>query len=247
MGAATPAGQDWLAPLIAGIGAGDFPDRLAACAQDAFGVDHVCLFGLRDGAATSAIATVGRIPARDAARLATDYAERGWFRADPNLPRIRAAGPAPMLLTLAPAAPAYSRDYHTRFFVSCGIVDKVALAVRAPDGLHLRVNFHRLAGSGAFPATLRAGLAQAAGVLSAAILRDRALRLAGSGGSLALDGLTRREAEVCRGILAGLSTEAIALTLGVSANTVLTLRRRAYARLGVCSKAELFRRAYRLG
>ncbi len=247
MGAAASAGQNWLASLIGGIGGGDFPDRLVAAAGQAFGVDHVCLFGLRDGVAASAIASLGRIPGRDAARLAEDYAARGWFRADPNLPGIRAAGAAPSLLTLAPAAAAYSGDYRTRFFGSCGIVDKVALAVRAPDGMRLYLNFHRLADSGAFPDGLRAALVQASGVLAAAILRDRAIRTAGAGPAPALDGLTRRKAEVCRGILAGLSTEAIALSLGVSTNTVLTLRRRAYARLGVCSQAALFRHAYRLG
>lgn len=241
------AGQGWLEALIGGIGTGDFPDRLAACLHATYGVDHVCLFGLGPGSGARAIGTLGRIPAPDAARLAGDYALRGWFRADPNLPAIRAAGPVPRVLPEGPAGGAYGGDYRARFFGSCGIVDKVSLAVRAPDGMRLYANFHRLADSGRFPAALRAALVSAGGVLSAAILRDRAIRGAGVGSATGLDGLTRREAEVCRGILAGLTTEAIALTLGVSRNTVLTLRRRAYARLGVCSQAELFRRAYRLG
>jgi DNA-binding CsgD family transcriptional regulator len=239
-------GREWLADIIGGIGARDFPERLAASLHLAFGADHLCLFALQDGAGASAIATLGRIGARAAERLAGDYTRGGWFREDPNLSAIRAAGPVPRPLSCGPAVRGYSGAYRARFFASCGIVDKVAFAVRAPDGARLYFNIHRLADSGPFPSLLRASLVAASGVLAASILRDRAIRAAVPADAC-LDGLTRREAQVCRGILAGLSTEAIALDLGVSRNTVLTLRRRAYARLGVSSQAELFRRAYRLG
>ena len=41
-----------------------------------------------------------------------------------------------------------------------------------------------------------------------------------------------------------MSSEAIALTLGISVNTVLTYRKRAYTRLGICSQNELVRFIY---
>ena len=53
--------------------------------------------------------------------------------------------------------------------------------------------------------------------------------------------LTRRELDVCVGIMQGKSSEAIALALGISVNTVLTYRKRAYARLGISSHNELMR------
>lgn len=53
--------------------------------------------------------------------------------------------------------------------------------------------------------------------------------------------LARRERDVCVGIMQGKSSEAIALALGISVNTVRTYRKRAYARLGVTSHNELMR------
>lgn len=58
-------------------------------------------------------------------------------------------------------------------------------------------------------------------------------------------GLTRRERAVCGLIAIGLSSEAIALTLGISINTVLTFRRRAYSRLNISTQNELLRMLYR--
>lgn len=53
-------------------------------------------------------------------------------------------------------------------------------------------------------------------------------------------GLTPREAEVCAAIAIGLTAEGIALTFGVSVNTVATHRKRAYFKLGISSQNELF-------
>ena len=53
--------------------------------------------------------------------------------------------------------------------------------------------------------------------------------------------LTPRELDICLGIMQGKSSEAIALALGISVNTVLTYRKRAYARLGITSHIELMR------
>ena len=53
--------------------------------------------------------------------------------------------------------------------------------------------------------------------------------------------LPRRELQVCTLIASGTSSEGIALELGVSLNTVLTYRKRAYVRLGISSQNELLR------
>jgi DNA-binding CsgD family transcriptional regulator len=52
--------------------------------------------------------------------------------------------------------------------------------------------------------------------------------------------LTPREIEVCARIVCGYSSEAIALDLGVSVNTVFTHRRRAYESLGIGTQNQLF-------
>jgi DNA-binding CsgD family transcriptional regulator len=53
-------------------------------------------------------------------------------------------------------------------------------------------------------------------------------------------GLTPRELQVCAHALAGITVAGIATTLGVKDSTVATLRRRAYAKLGVVSLSALF-------
>jgi len=51
--------------------------------------------------------------------------------------------------------------------------------------------------------------------------------------------LPQREVQVCTGIALGMTSEAIASTLGISIHTVLTYRKRAYARMGISSQFEL--------
>lgn len=51
--------------------------------------------------------------------------------------------------------------------------------------------------------------------------------------------MPRREAEVCSGIIFGMSTIGIALSLSISEETVTTYRKRAYARLGIATYREL--------
>lgn len=53
--------------------------------------------------------------------------------------------------------------------------------------------------------------------------------------------LTTREAQVCAGILQGLTIDGIACTLNLSACTVKTYRNRAFDRLGIHFRNELFR------
>lgn len=54
-------------------------------------------------------------------------------------------------------------------------------------------------------------------------------------------GMTQRELDVCARTLIGLTAEGIALDLNIKKTSVLTYRKRAYARLGISSQTQLFR------
>ncbi|MFJ6321514.1 MULTISPECIES: helix-turn-helix transcriptional regulator [unclassified Rhizobium] len=56
--------------------------------------------------------------------------------------------------------------------------------------------------------------------------------------------LTAREAEICASIVLGYTVLGISMNLGISVNTVATHRKRAYAKLRVCSQNELFARYF---
>jgi DNA-binding CsgD family transcriptional regulator len=60
---------------------------------------------------------------------------------------------------------------------------------------------------------------------------------------VALDcGLTSRELDVCARSLLGMTAEGIALDLNIKPSSVITYRKRAYERLHISSRYELFRR-----
>jgi DNA-binding CsgD family transcriptional regulator len=54
-------------------------------------------------------------------------------------------------------------------------------------------------------------------------------------------GMTQRELDVCARTLIGLTAEGIAIDLNIKKTSVLTYRKRAYARLGISSQTQLFR------
>ncbi|MFT4068186.1 helix-turn-helix transcriptional regulator [Paraburkholderia sp.] len=64
-------------------------------------------------------------------------------------------------------------------------------------------------------------------------------------GTQAFSVLTARERTVCIGILTGYTSEAIALNLGISINSVLTYRKRVYEKLRITSQNELFMLTFR--
>jgi DNA-binding CsgD family transcriptional regulator len=146
----------------------------------------------------------------------------------------------------------YRRDYRKLFFDDSGIVDKFATALWH-EGICIYANFYRLESGGRYTERQVAALNRASPKVVAAITRhcqltseqshprfDSAEFLTRAFARPPLDVLTAREGEVCRSILRGLSSEAIAGTLAISLNSVLTYRRRAYQRLGITSQNELF-------
>lgn len=56
---------------------------------------------------------------------------------------------------------------------------------------------------------------------------------------IACPSLTKRQRQVCARTMAGATAEAVGIDLGISKSTVLTFRRRAYERLGICSAYQL--------
>lgn len=254
MGASGPKlpapGGEWLPRVIGAIGESGFPAVLFEALNEGFGVDHIVVATLRRRGRTGTMATVGRIAPQIAERLARDYTEADWFSRDPNLSLVFSTGLEAQTVspTIVPAR--YTREYRKRFFEAPNIVDKVALSIRVEDDCWLYANFHRLADSGPFGEAERAALVQHGSVLASALARHRQLveraRFLDVSGP-AFKALTPREREVCAAILSGLTLHGVAASLGISFNTVLTLRRRAYARLGIGTERELIRLSLKHG
>lgn len=149
------------------------------------------------------------------------------------------------VFTTASEIPQY--DYKDRCYVSAGLTDRISVS-HCEGTDELRLNFYSSAKS-AFSNSELHSIYCFSGVLLAllrkhdCLLRRKAIPLGSFAGRLRQlsQRLPLREIEVCDGILQGISSEGIALKLGVSVNTVRTYRKRAYARLQISSQNELMR------
>jgi DNA-binding CsgD family transcriptional regulator len=138
-------------------------------------------------------------------------------------------------------------DFRRRVFDDAGIVERVSVIQRGPDGWR-GMNVARHAADGVFgDAEIRSLVGLACLLLPMIPLhRERQTgvtqltvseleeRFAGR-----FTTLTAREQQVCARAAAGLDVAATALGLGIARSSVLTYRRRAYQRLGVSSPVEL--------
>lgn len=206
--------------------------------------------------------SLGRDPAL-AERAGRMAQATGLLRVDPNTRAINAVGKGPkgessgaqgeILTTRRRATDIAVDDQARELYARFQLADRVSLLARARDGW-FALNLYRACADGEFDsATLTAwdGLAR----LLASLLRrhfewqvptawrkvtkpDNAAlerRLAGLPGALSL-----REQQVCARALRGITNPGIALDLGVQVSTVSTLRRRAFAKLGISTLGELF-------
>ena len=163
-------------------------------------------------------------------------------------------------------APEVDAEHRARVYEAHGVAERVSVVEHESDGSVFAVNFYRHQHQKPFqdrqisdfegmaPVLLaltrkHIALAQRPGVLQPALqppaqaavparshslpaLRERLLR--------AHAGLTGRELDVCARLLQGMTQEGIACDLGLSLPTVKTYRNRAFSRLGIHFRNELF-------
>ncbi len=240
---------DAFAPAIAALGRAAFASELLAALNRAVPVDHVCLMRIEDRARPPVLESASWRGGTHVAEVQRAYLG-GLYRFDPNLGLP--AGPGVAVLHLRRDALAHA-EYREACYARAGLLERLTVA-SAEAGQLVLLNLYRLEASGVFSAgeiEVVEGLSRflaALAIKHANMLgmllrsRDRTDRIAAVAARLhALDGrLTRRETDVLSRALLGVTSEGIALDLGIGLNTVLTYRKRAYARLGVSSQAELF-------
>ena len=140
------------------------------------------------------------------------------------------------------------QEHRARVYEAHGMAERVSV-VQVEAATLFAVNFYRHAHQHALTDTQIAGFEQMAPALLALARKHVALR----GGHeqpmpavlrqrlLQCDpGLTTRELDVCTRLLRGMTQDGIATDLGLSLPTVKTYRNRAFARLGIHFRSELF-------
>ena len=172
----------------------------------------------------------------------------GPYRSDRSL--AADAGGADATLLCHIAAGDVPAEHRQRVYEAHGVAERVSVVRQQGSGAVFAVNFYRHLHQRPFsdgqicafedlaPALL--ALVQKHVALAAPALPQEPLLQWRSRLALLEPGLTQRELDVCARLLRGMTQEGIAADLGLGLPTVKTYRNRAFARLGIHFRAQLF-------
>ncbi|VTU26109.1 Response regulator [Variovorax sp. PBS-H4] len=137
-------------------------------------------------------------------------------------------------------------EHRAKVYEAHGVVERVSVIQDEADDSLLALNFYRHRHQRALSDTQLAEFGRLGGLLMALARKHIALASPVSNPGMRerlLDlqpALSARELDVCTRILQGMSQEGIAVDLGISLPTVKTYRNRAFARIGIHFRSELF-------
>ena len=254
---------EWLAclgQLTRALGRKSFEEELVALLNRVLPVDHCVVFTHSDDG-VGHLFTHGKMPAERARVLADDYVRQ--YHAHDPMYRELAGGrdegsdeARPLDLSRD-----YDPAYRNHFFDRNDLIDKTSSIGRVEEGAVL-CNFYRMGQSGPYSTDDHKRLERILPLVTAFIaahyrlmrsyvsgdaappeLRSRTRSLVHTivGKRVApFDRLTSREREVCERIVLGYTSIGIGLDLDIALSSVLTYRKRAYAKLGIGTQNELF-------
>ncbi|MCK6426990.1 MAG: helix-turn-helix transcriptional regulator [Burkholderiaceae bacterium] len=244
-----PAWAAGLGALVGAIGAPDFATQaLAALHQAQLRAASWSVYQVwRDRAPVLHLS--GSVGVADTTRDCFAAYHRGLYRHDHSFDAVR-PGHAAVLRMHADEAP--SQDHREAIYLRHGVVERLSVVSRQDDDAVFAVNLYHHAHQGRFQDGEIEAFAAASPLLLACVQRHLRLAPAASPGApepvadlrAALQArcaaLTERELDVCERLLRGWSYDGIAADLGLSLATVKTYRARAFDRLGMHFKSELF-------
>jgi DNA-binding CsgD family transcriptional regulator len=249
-----------IADLVRALGSDQFPLFLNRYLERGVSADVLFAYAIRTDAEDAALLMSGTTQidrVEEHRALLREYAERG-FSADPLIKSMRSSSETVPFVKVRHAAEVEDAAFRQQYFDDMGDEEELSIVGGRGSTELLYIGFfgHHFTDAETRFATEQAPmilallqkhreLRQSLGyhVPAAPPSRDAALR-----GALTDNpaGLTQREVEVCAQIMRGLSADAIASQLGISAHTVVTHRKRAYAKLCISSQAELFAKIYQV-
>lgn len=253
--------SDWrpfaerLTALSKSEGQASFLDEAFLFLNDFITVDSCAVFKVSADKTSGAqhLCTFGRLAPELATLLADDYVKNGFK----NDPMIKTALLSSKIRVRRLPGSHYSASYHSQYFQKAGLIDKIS-SIQASKNVLFLVNFYRLKITGSFETKDFEDLGRLAPIIGRFVLRHMQLTqdqpqrrnlFAQKIDQLMTDNtqifskLSTRERDVCRHILIGKEEKDIAKMMGVTKSTIITHRRRFYAKLNIGSKTELFQLA----
>lgn len=244
-----------LARAVQAVGTPGFMDALTGAVRGAVPFDNAMLFAYKMGERPRG--PYSDITETAEARIIVDQYLLGPFLLDPFYSEVQ-QGRTQGLATLNDIAPDefFASEYYEQHYRRTRITDEVGMFFVLPDGCVLVYSVTRRHGSAPFVCDEVAKLRALEPLISALAQRHwmqvdlgfgqrskaggAADPIAAALAALGETVLSDRQRQVIALVLKGHSTEAMALKLGISADTVKVHRRHAYAKLGISSQAELF-------
>jgi DNA-binding CsgD family transcriptional regulator len=238
-----------LAALLRELERPALAEQLATLLRVLAPVDDITLMLFRDGEPPELLLDQSR--GSDSASNLALYL-KGAYLLDPFY-RAFADGTAPGCYRLRQLAPPAFRgsEYFRLYYARTGIRDEIGYLLQPSAGLCVHISMGLRASGARFSAAQLQRLRDFEPLLTEISARHWAppasppasaltSRLDLALGCFGRDFLTEREAEVLQLLLRGHSTKSIAERLGISPETVKLHRKHSYAKLDVCSQAELF-------
>ena len=201
-------------------------------------VDQCSIFIINHDSSISCPVTRNFLTASIAIPLAETYLKQG-YKQDPNISRLKAMSAGQTsTIHLDEFIQKISPSYRSQFFSNPGLVDKVSiLAKRSCNSYY--INLYRAMGKRLFREDKLFLEHEGENIVSALVTKHYSIDSALLTES-PLVNLSERERQVCKGILSGKKTEAIAFELGLTPSSIITYRRRAYQKLAINSRSALF-------
>lgn len=239
--------------LIDALGTLRFHEHLYGSLDDLARVDHVSLLRFDGGRCTRLVFTVSRPHWRFAHEAQTAYLER-FCALDPNCAVLGVARPsANVVVRRLQRDQVPGLDYRRHCYDAARLVDRLSVLRIDPLGGYA-LNLYRNCERGPFSEGEITQVQEAAALLAACCTKHDACLPAAVDDAGAAScrgalgdrlhrlqaGLSRREFAVASRVLLGMTSDGIAVDLGIGLQSVLTYRKRAYAKLGIASQRELF-------
>lgn len=242
----------FFAETIEAIGTPRFNERLIAAINHLARADYlnVFVYSPREGMSQISVASLlGDAAARSLTRAYTE----GYYKFDPNFSDMATPRRSRKVIVRRLNLDACtSEEYKRKFFGQSRLIDKIALIWYA-DHSSYNLNMYRLRGSPTYSRDDMELVTRYARFLVSIVRQHcqhfnvqkdlragRMLSFVQRIANIAERPLTPRERDVIGRIALGARAEAIALDLGIGFESVVSHRKRAYAKLGITSQSELF-------
>lgn len=224
--------------LLSALGEAEFFNPFLTWLNSELGADQCMIFFCADGEKVSTLLFKDFNQTASGKKLAESYVTQRLYMQDPNFSTLKSSLPGDVtLVRLADLLDDMSLKYRNRYFDEPGFKDKLSVIYGSELGnFYINLYCRTTTFEQIIPLDEQAAMGHLLGLLVSKHYQLNQSQL--NQGPLAF--LSERERQVCAAVLQGKKSETIAYELDIAPNSVVTYRKRAYEKLGISSRAQLF-------